>query len=81
MATHAPITGARTRAPSKVVSFPADPVARMRLQLNRCHTGRMLDRWTADLRKLRTALDEPTYAGLVARGAARKFRLSMAGAA
>lgn len=69
------------RAPSKVIPFPACPVAKMRIQLKCVRNERMLDRWTDDLRKLRTKLDEPTYAGLVARGAARKFHLSMEGAA
>ena len=77
MATHAPIMGAPTCVPSKIVSFPVDPVALLRLQLRRCRNRRMLDRWTADLRMIRNGTDEVAYAALVAMGAARAFRLSV----
>ncbi len=81
MATAPVITGAPMRAPSKVIPFPSDPIARMRLQLLHVRNDRMLGRWTNDLRRLRPSLDEADYAGLVARGAARKFHLSIEGAA
>lgn len=81
MAIYAPITGALTCAPSKVIPFPSDPIARMRLELRHVRNDRMLSRWTNDLRKLRASLNEADYAGLVTRGAARKFHLSMEGAA
>jgi len=77
MATHAPNMGAPACAPSKIVPFPADPVALLRLQLRRCRNRRMLDRWSADLRMIRSGTDEVTYATLTAMGAARAFRLSV----
>ncbi len=77
MASSPVITGAPSRAPSNIVSFPCDQLSRLRLQLVRCHNRRMLDRWTDELRQHRSSLPEPVYAGMVAAGAARAFRLSV----
>ncbi|HEX8553159.1 MAG TPA: hypothetical protein VF695_00490 [Sphingomonas sp.] len=79
MATDAPITGAPAGARPNVINFPTDPVALLRLQLPRCRNRRMLDAWTADLRKHRTKLAEDAYAGLVAMGAVSAYRLSQEG--
>ncbi|GGA45019.1 hypothetical protein GCM10011395_14100 [Sphingomonas psychrolutea] len=76
MATHAPITGAPTRAPI-ILPFPDTPVSRARRGLTYVRNHSMLAKWTARVTR-DPALSFEDRLDLACRSARRHLEISLA---
>ena len=80
MATHAPITGAPTRAPV-ILAFPDTPLARARRELRYVRNPAMLEKWKARLSRSAQAgeLSHDDKLDLACRAALRLAETSLSG--
>ena len=63
---------------AQILTFPETPAARLRLQLNRCRTQRMLDKWREQFNKARASLPPDEVVAIVAQSVGAHLKISTA---